>query len=279
MIATPVRRKCADEIRRALKDCSPTTIDMLHQLIKPQIPKKNLRQALGILRRKGEVDMLVGSHQTFYYQFSQALPVRKKLAKDLNCDPNDLIQPLLRRQDWFHNQWCQLWSGIIKQAFPDVQIIREHDIGSNEIAREVLLVNERDIDLLPDFLVMFPQTEKSEAVSIAFEIERTRKSDKRILRKFRKYLNETKIDGLIYICDSGRLSETIRMLYQEKLLANAYRVKHYGDHFFLFSDSMSAGSQPLNRFFNAKAEAVSLDHWCNRLLATKRNLRRDAQFK
>lgn len=272
------RRPCGKEILRALKDCSPATIDMLQQLIQPQIPKKNLRQALGILRHKGQVDMLIGGHQTFYYQLSQALPVRRQLADSLDCKPQDLEKSLLRRQDWFHNQYSQMWAGIIKTLFPQAQVVMEHDIGSNEIASDLLLTDKRDLDLLPDFLAILPKTETTDGVALAFEIERTRKSNSRIIRKLKKYLYETKVDGLIYICDSSRLSETIRTLYAEKLGTPSLRVSQYLDNFFLFSDAMSGGSQSLERFFNAKGEPTTLKSWCGQLLANERISRRDSYF-
>ena len=278
MVILPSRRQLGREIKESLMACSPSTIEMLHQLVQPIVSKKRLRKALGILRRDGIVDMLLGGHQTFYYQLSQSLPVREKLSREMNCHADDFIQPLLRRQDWFHNQWSQAWEQIIKRSFPKAEIVREHNIGASDIAKEVLLAEGNDLDLLPDFLVMFPKTESTQAVSLAFEIERTRKSEKRLVRKFTKYLNETRIDGLVYICDSSRLSETIRILYQTKLLANSPRLKHYGNHFLLLSDTLSAGAEPLERFFNSNGEKVSFQNWCRQLLNTKPTLRRDAQF-
>lgn len=278
MSVANARRQLGKEIKEILSACSPTTIEMLHHLIQPAVSKKRIRKALSILRRDGSVDMLLGGHQTFFYQLSQSLPIREKLAREMNCSSEDFVQPLLRRQDWFHNQWSQAWEQIIKRSFPEANIVREHNIGASDFAKDVLLAEGNDLDLLPDFLVTFQKTETTHAISIAFEIERTRKSEKRLVRKFRKYLNETRIDGLIYICDSSRLSETIRTLYQTKLLANSHRVKHYGNHFLLLSDTMSAGAEPLKRFFNATGEKVSFDHWCRQLVNTKPTLRRDSQF-
>ena len=278
MIETAPKRKCAGEILRLLKDHSPVTIDMLHKMTEPPIPKKNLRQSLGILRRKGIIDMVVGTNKAFFYQIHQDLPTRRHVANALDCTSNDISRPLLRRQDWFHNQWCEFWSLVLKRAFPEAEIVREHAIICHEIAREALLVDVQDADVIPDFLAIFPKGEAKERTTIAFEIERTRKSDARIAKKLKKYLAETSIDGLVYICDTGRLSEAIRLLYQRSLLAKSHRVKHYADNFFLFSDTMSAGARPLERFFNARAEPVSLGNWCNQLRAVKRSLRRDAQF-
>ena len=167
---------------------------------------------------------------------------------------------------------------MLKRLFPESKIIHEDTIGSNQLAQDILHLKGRDFDLMPDFLRILPKTETTEMTSIAFEIERTRKSDKRLMLKFEKYLNRTKIDGLIYICDSGRLSESIRLLYQNKLLAKDHRVKHYGNHFFLFSDSMAGGGPNLDRLMNANAEPVQLEMWCHTLQNTKWTLRRDTEF-
>ncbi|RYZ93292.1 MAG: hypothetical protein EOP06_01450 [Proteobacteria bacterium] len=270
------RRRLGKEIREALKAVSPVTIDVLHECIKPTISKKNLRQALGILRRKGEVDMMIGGHNLFYYQLSQALPVREKLAQKLKCDAGELIEPLLRRQDWFHNQWSRLWEKVIQTRFPSAVIVREYVVGSNHLAQEVLLIEKEDIDCRPEFLVFFPKTKTTRSVSIAFEIERTRKSERRLKKKFDKYMNATRLDGVIYICDSGRLSETLRMIYQKSLIEKAFRIGHYGKHFFLFSDCLSAGPGAFERLFIAEGTRVSLAPWIDilRIKSTLRTLER-----
>lgn len=266
------------EILRLLKDHGPISIEMLHRMTEPPMPKKNLRQSLGILKRKFLIDAVSFNAQTTYYQISQALPSREKSASLLHCNPDEIERPLLRKQDWFHNQWCEYWSLSIKRLFPETEIIREHDIGGNEIAKRILQLKERDFDLMPDLLVIFPKSPQSEATYIAFEIERTRKSNERIMRKFRKYLNGTKIDGLIYICDSGRLSETIRELYKDKLVAQSQRIKHYGDHFFLFSDSLDGNGPDLQNLYNANTQTVSFRNWCDYLRTTKWTLRRDSKI-
>lgn len=272
-------RKRGSELLKLLADHGPVSIQMLHKMTLPPMPKKNLRQSLGILKKKNLIDTLSVDPQTVYYQISQALPNRKATAEILESHHDSLVQPLLRRQDWFHNQWCEYWALSIKRLFPEAQIVREHTIDSHDLAKRLLQVQGQDFELMPDLLLIFPRNGKNESMSVAFEIERTRKSNERIMRKFKKYMNGTLIDGLIYICDTGRLSETIRELYQNKLLANSQRVRHYGDHFFLFSDTLGGGGTMLDRLYNAKAEQVSFADWCHQLLTTKRTLRRDAQFK
>lgn len=270
------RRRCGHDVLAALKELGPSTVEMISLVT--SIPKKDLRQAIGILRRDGLVEMLVGDSQTFFYQLNQSMSARNAVARKLDCNANELSKPLLRRQDRYHNQWCEYWSLQIKKRLPGANVVRDYDLGSDEMARNVLLVDQIDYELLPDFLLTIPNSNGSQ-LAIAFEIERTRKANKRLLRKFKRYLEETRIDGLVYICDSGRLSETLRSLYETRVIANAERVKHYAQNFFLFSDSLSADSQPLDSFHNVNGEQVSLIQWCETLSSVARAKRRDSDFK
>lgn len=278
MSDTVTRRRVAKEILTLLKDHSPLTLEMLQMMIEPPIQKKNLRQAIGILKNKGLVDMVVGDQKTFFYQLHQAQPTRREIADMLGCDESNTVRPLLRHQDWVHNEWGEFWALILKRAFPDVEIIREHDIDSHNLAKNILQQNGRALDLMPDLLLMFPKSPTHEKISVAFEIERTRKSDSRILNKLKTYIYETHLDGVIYVCESGRLSETIRQLYQKKTLEKAHKKRGYSDNYFLFSDSMSAGASPLASFYNANGQPTSLINWCHKLRATKLTSRKDNQF-
>jgi hypothetical protein len=266
------------QVLTLLKEHGPVSIELLHQMTEPPAEKKNLRQSLGLLKKKGLIESVSFNPQTTFYHLAQSYPSRNETAGILGLEAKELVQPLLRKQDWIHNQWTEYWIHSIRRLFPEGEFVRENTIGSHEISNRVLQLQTRDFDLMPDFLLIFPKTETSEATYIAFEIERTRKSDQRIVRKFKKYLNGTKIDGLIYICDSGRLSETIRLLYQTKLVAQAHRVKHYGDHFFLFSDSLDGGGPKLNRLLNANGNPIQLKNWCKLLRSTKWTQRRDLAF-
>ncbi len=278
MAASLCKPSLSYQVLNLLKEHGPVSIDLLHRMTEPPAPKTNLRQSLSILKRKGLVSSISLDAQTTFYHLSQARSDREAAAQLLQVDSNSLIQPLLRKQDWIHNQWCEYWIHLTTRMFPDAAMVREHSIQEHELAKRVLQLQERDFDLMPDFLLSFPKTETTEATYIAFEIERTRKSDKRLMHKFRKYMNRTRIDGLIYICDSGRLSETIRLLYETRLVAQAHRIKHYADHFFLFSDSVVGGGPGLDRLMNAQGQPVQIQHWCQLLRTTKWTQRRDAEF-
>jgi hypothetical protein len=92
-------------------------------------------------------------------------------------------------------------------------------------------------------------------------------------------MDGTHIDGLIYICDTGRLSETIRLLYTSRLVAHSQRQKRFGENFFLFSDSLDGGGPQLPRLFNASGKLTSFEKWCGYLKSTKWTKRRDEDLK
>jgi hypothetical protein len=272
-------RQCSPEVLRIIMYHGPVTCDMIQRMTDPPMPLKNLRQALRLLRRKSLVDMVIADRKTFFYQLHNDADSRDEVARILHCDPAHVARPLLWKRHWVHNQWCEFWALILRREFPDVEIIPEQDIRGSALARSVLLLNQNDSDLIPDFLAVFPPLDSGERVTVAFEIERTRKSDARIIKKLKKYVAESKIDGLVYVCDSGRLFETMRLLYREKALPKAGRIRGYAERFFLLSDAMSAGSRPQESFLNLHGKQVSLIDWCRLLRSTKRNLRRDRQFE
>lgn len=279
MITASKQPKRGKDVLQIVKDHGPLSIDILHRMIEPEMSKKNIRKSLQLLRNKNLIEAAQSTKHATFYMISQSFVSRTKSAEILKCHPEEIKQPLLRKQDWFHNQWCEYWILIMTKQFPNARIIRENSIGSHEIAMNLLQINEHDLDLRPDFLLLLPQTESKISTCIAFEIERTRKSERRLIRKFKKYLDGTHIDGLIYICDSGRLSETIRLLYQSKLVANSQRLKRFGENFFLFSDSLDGGGPQLSRLFNNCGKLTSFENWCGYLSTTKWTQRRDEAFK
>ena len=267
------------EVLKSVQRSGPLTIDVLSRIVNPKMSKRNLRKCLQLLARKGFIESFHYSSQGTYYMVSQSLSNRSKAAVFSNQQSEQLKQPLIRKQDLFHNQWCEYWIVTIKRFFPEAQIIREMEIGSDSFAKNVLNLAYADYDLRPDFLLTIPKTETANTVCIAFEIERSRKSDERILRKLSKYMDRTQLDGLIYICDSGRLSETIRLLYQNNLLPKSEKQKRFGENFFLFSDSLDGGGEAFDRLFNACGKPTSFKNWCGYLGSTEWPKRRSEDLK
>lgn len=268
------------QILRTIADHGPLDIAMIQRMVRPEMPKKNIRKSLAILREKNLIEQVVTGPQSVFYMISQALVSRRESAEILECHHDDLMQPLLRRAEWQHNQWCNYWINAMGNYFPEAEFIREWEISSHQPSLDVLLQKAEDMALRPDFLMFLPKTEATgHKTCIAFEIERTRKSDQRLIRKFKKYMNGTRLDGLIYLCDSGRLSEAIRLLYQAKLRPNSPHRGRFGDNFFLFSDTLDGGGPTLPRLLNAAGKPAHLKIWADYLTKTIWLKRRDEFFQ
>lgn len=277
-IMTLKQPKRGKEILWLIKESGPLTIDLIFRMITPSMSKKNIRKSLQVLRDKNLIEVVQSTTQITFYMVAQGPASRAKSAQILKCQPDEIKQPLLRKQDLFHNQWCEYWIMNMKRQFSNADIVREGEINSDHMAMNILGLRNQDFDLRPDFLLMIPKTQTTEAVNLAFEIERTRKSEQRLIRKFKKYMGETSLDGLIYICDTGRLSETIRLLYQNKLLDRSQRLKRFGENFFVFSDSLDGGGPMLSRLFNACGKPTTFEKWCRYLTSTNWTKRRDEEL-
>ncbi len=266
------------DILSLLLNHGPLSFSAITKMLIPQMKKKKLKKCLLKLKRQGYISTrLVGDTKTFY-QLSQRQSNRIKTAKFLNCLPSNLVQPTFRHQYWIHTECCEFWIFHLSQAFPEAEIIREVDFYDSSVAQRIMLIDKKDFELRPDFLLIFPKTDNTERVSVAVEIERIRKSNRRLIDKLNKYTNKTIIDGLIYICESENLSETIRLLYKNKIVDKSYRVKHYSENFFLFSDAINTHDNPLERLYNSEQNPVNIVPWINYLKSTKRNFRRDHNF-
>lgn len=276
-IENQYRHRGKDILSLLLKH-GPLSFSAMSQMLIPQMKKKSIKKSLQKLRSKGFIaSRVVGDTKTFY-QISQGRENRIKTAKFLNCNPDLLLQPHFRHQNWIHTECCEYWISHLSRLFPHAEVIRDSNFSNNVVAQRVMLISKNDFELRPDFLLFFPKTEQTESVSIAVEIERSRKSNRRLVAKLTKYANKSFIDGLIYVCDSEGLRETIRLLYKNKIVEKAHRIKHYTDNFFLFSDVINTHQDPLSKIFNSEKKPTSIPLWISYLKTTKRNFRRDQSF-
>lgn len=271
-------RSRGKEVLGLLRQHGPLSIDILQRMTDPPMKKKRLRESLGILQRKGFVMRRSVSQIKTFYQLSQDLKDRESAALVLGCAPDDLFQPLLSRRDWIHNECCEYWIHIITKSLPDATVIRASEFNDSEEAQRIMMLGQKDYELLPDFLLLLKGDSTSEKAAIAMEIERTRKSNSRLVAKLKKYAGKTFVDGLVYVCDSNRLSETIRLLYQEQIAQSAPRIRHYSNNFFLISDAIESTQNPLFRLFTAQRECVCFVSWSQYLQSTKRTLRRNIKL-
>lgn len=269
----------ASEILMVFKNHGQLTARTLNKMINPPMSHKKLVRALERLVEKGIIEKRGSEFQRPYYFLSQAPPARKECASILNCHPDELIQPLLKRKDWYHQELCEYWIFQLKNLFPQAEVVRDRQILKHEMAANIMLADRDGYDLFPDLLLIFSDESYEATVGVAVEIERTRKSNDRLMRKLKSYMNETRVDGLLYVCDSGRLSDTIRMLYGKQSERKPIRSSHYSEYYFLFSDSIDTAENPLERIFSAHGQRVNLKEWIIPLLKNKWTLRRPEMFE
>jgi DNA-binding Lrp family transcriptional regulator len=269
------------QILRALQDNGPLSLATLEKLLTPQISRRRLQDATKrmadqglIVRRFDSLPSNVGH----YYQLSGRQANRERIAQILNCDEGTLSIHPFRTQELQHTQCCAIWANRLQHLFPGAQILRDFDFKRHAIAGQYLLSSGEDFELRPDLLIVLPHADSKSQVVVAIEIERTRKSNKRLLQKLRSLCTRTRLDGVLYLCDKNTIETALRTIYCSNVVQKAHRIRHYGNNFLLLSDGTQTHSDPEPRVYNVSQNSVSLTSWMNLLLTTQPRERRDSAF-
>lgn len=279
MIAQNTNRYRSPEVVSLLNKHKFMSVSSLKALVQPPMRAKKMLRLLLNLKQKGLVKTTrMSGTNCVFYRLSQEPTRRVEAAKLIGVEPESIYAPKLRGRDLLHHELCEYWINKVEAALPGCKIIREWDIPNDSVCTNQLQVKKENLEFLPDFVVLLPGDKAESVVSIAFEIERTRKSDKRITRKLHKYAARTHLDGMVYVCDSDRLSDTVCSLYNAKVKERALRIGKYAENFFLFSDATEFADEPLARIFNANIERVDLIKWCQLLREKERLLRTNEMF-
>lgn len=272
----------AIEILGILKANGPVSFKTLMKLVDPPMKEKKLRMALSRLLKKDVIqkrnERVFGGHGTFY-QISQGRRDRENAAEILGCPSKYLEQPEFRYRELLHNDACALWMNAIFHLLPDIQIIRDFEFDTNALARKVMSLDIEDIDLKPDLLLVLRcDDSQSRIVSIAVEIEKTRKSDSRIIRKLYKYANRSHVDGVIYVCESRRIKDVLQHIFVTSVSHKARRIEHYPQNFFLFSESVDNPKTDKLLLWNSEEKLISFLDWTHYLVSNSFNSRRDRKI-
>ena len=226
-------------ILELLKLHGPLSFRGLKIMIEPKMQDRRLHDAIARIHRNGLIEKRqerVFRGAGVFYQISQHKNSESKLVEILKCTPSDLKQPYFRTRELMHTEACALWAYWLKRWYPGATIIRDYRFYAEPKAREIMLTEQNDFELRPDILMILNRNAAGHSVSIAFEIEKSRKSLRRLQAKLTKYANETGLDGLVYLCDSDEISEPVRRLYESRIMSTSNRIRHYGEHFFLFQN-------------------------------------------
>lgn len=268
------------QILSLLHEYGPLSVKGLETIIRPKMTKRRLQEALLRLYEKGLViRRFEGSKfSRQYYELSQADRSRDIVHEMTGIERNLLLQPYFRSQELLHNEECAFWSVFLKETFGDADVVRDFNFKHQEELVNLLFITQKEDLLLPDILLHFPKQHDRPRVTIAVEIELSRKSDKRLHQKFKKYMSTTRLDGLIYLCHQNSLIETLQGVYAKMNRSDFLRIGHYQDNFLLFGNRKfnPETSEPV--LFNAINNPVSLKEWVDQLRILPYEKRRHLKF-
>lgn len=258
------------QILATLKECGVLSSAALFS-IAGTASKRAFRYSLAGLVSNGLVSKrLQGASggKSVYYQLSQDLKARSTAARLLCCSVGSLSQSAFRGRDLPHVEGCGLMRAYLKKRFPDARILSEAEIIADPVAKDLLLWKQGETEFLPDVLLIL-KYETGTLVSVAFEVERCRKSDTRVVKKLSKYASQTKLDGVVYFCEADHLTQTIRSLYRAKALTKAVRIRYYADDFLLLGASHSVSRGLPSILLNAGGKETNLSDWVGSLAQRK----------
>lgn len=271
----------APQILSLLHEYGPLSVRGLEVMIRPRITKRRLQEALLRLYEKGLVirRFEASPFSRQYYELSQSDMGRHEVHRLTGIAFDRLIQPYFRSQELLHNEECAFWAYYLKEVFPDADVVRDFRIKEYGDISNLLLIDEKDPEVWPDIVLYFPENFEHGSILIPFEIELSRKSDKRLYSKLRKYANGTRSDGVVYLCHKNTLADTIRGVYQKSVMKDSLRISHYGDLFLLFGDRTFQADSLEPRLLNVNLETVSLKDWIHTLRTTPKSNRRNLKVK
>lgn len=274
-----VRRK---QVTHLLAEYGPLTSSAISACLTPSIGPRNLRDVLKRLYDRGilasRLDRAGGNIRRFH-QIAQSPRAYILVSEILGRSFTSLDQRHFRYAELNHSEDCAVWCELLRHLFPNSLVLRDFQLYGRSDAAAILMSKGEEFEFLPDILFSLPISGSDKKIYVAVEVERTVKKETRLLRKLRKYAEQTRVDGLIYICNQASLQEKLRSIYHSKVLCQARRIDHYGKNFFLFSDGTRSADPGLPLMFNAALENVSLPTWMRTLADTKNGGRSDAIFK
>jgi hypothetical protein len=276
---TSYRRRA--EILRLLSEHGPLSVHGLKRMLIPCMSSKGIALSLNRLRKRGYIVRRFDSlpnNVGHFYQLSCNQNVRKDISNIIGMDISALDDPPIHDQELYHSQQCAIWAHHLKRLYPEAKIVRDYKILKDEESKKALLMDLDRIELRPDIMMFFPKTTTSQKIILAIEIERTRKANRRIIDKLKKFANTTFTDGLLYICDDDSLSEIIRQLYNKNVRERALRLAYKTNYLMLMQKNFITSPEQA-MMFNADLQNVSFADWIHFLKSTERNFRRDHKIQ
>ena len=270
------------QILGLLKQYGPLSFWGLQSMIDPPMKDRRLYGSLAILVKHGLITKRLERclrASGVFYQLNQDEEIQKQIASVLKCSANELRQPYFRNRELIHTEACALLVYKLSRIFPGARVLRDFEFYHNSFVQEILLTDRHDYEFQPDVLLTFQGNAGSPRVSVAFEIERSKKSERKLIAKLHKYANGTMLDGVVYICDSKQVSEPVRRAFKTKIEPKAWRINHYGEYFFLFSNEPDGLISEEKKMFSSGMTPISFVAWIAQLRGVPLEQRRNQLLK
>lgn len=271
------RRK---QILRALNDNGPLSVDTLAKVVRPPMSLRSIQAATKRLRERGLIVPHFESLQygTQFYRIPHDPKIREQISRWLEIPPDQLRQPKFFSKELQHTMQATLWATRMRDLFPDGEVVRDLQILRGRGYSEMIGFKGEVAELVPDVLLIFRNKAGFGRTTIAVEIEKTRKSNFRLNRKLRKLTARSRLDGVIYVCENGGVSDAIKAVLEKQELLRSRRIGHYATAFLMFADCSEIYKASLPQMFNIEGKCVSLEDWVDTLRKISANFRRDSHF-
>jgi hypothetical protein len=269
-------------VARLLSKYGPLSIRGIEACTTPPLARRKLNQVLLGMERCGQLTRRFANQfgrAAVFYRLPGNPAFMSRVADALETNVESMAEQGVRSFDLLHIESCGMWAEYLACLFPEARVIHENQFSRHPELSSVFLQRDLDREFIPDLVAVFPSERDDELVYVAFEIERSPKAKERLVRKLRKYADETRFDGLVYICSSDDISTHLNSVYNASVLKQSNRVKHYGENFFLFSDGTTNVGAEDPVVFNASLEPTNLRRWVSSLSASSLFDRRDSKFK
>lgn len=269
------------QILQALNENGPLSASTLADVVRPRMSVRCVRKVLRRLKEKG---ILIPHFESMsyssghFYRISHDLLARERAAKWMGVSSEELRQPKFFSRELQHTTKCALWAAFLRDVYPEAKIVRDVELLKRRIFQREGFGQDADRDSVPDIVLSFHGELVSDTVSIAVEIERTRKSDKRLAWKLNKLVNRSVLDGVVYVCESGGIRDAIAAVLNEEQLLRSPRIGHYGSAFLMFADGAPASATTPPKLYNVEGKLLRLSDWVRVMREVSADYRRESHF-
>lgn len=270
------------QILQALNENGPLSATTLAAVVRPQMTVRCVRKVLRRLKEKG---ILVPHFESMpyssghFYRISHDRLARERAAEWLGVSSEELRQPKFFSRELQHTTKCALWAAFLRDMYPDAEIVRDVQVQKKRIFQRGSFGQDADRDSVPDIVLSFRGEMMGDSISLAIEIERTRKSDSRLAWKLNKLVNRSVLDGVVYVCESGGIRDAIAAVLKEEQLLRSPRIGHYGSAFLMFADGAPASATAPPKLYNAEGKLLPFTEWVRVMRTIGADHRRGSHFE